>query len=274
MSLSSADVAFVSELVRQRSAIVLLPEKAYLLEARLAPIAQAEGFPSMESLVQHLRMQSSNGLHLKVVEAMTTNETSFFRDLYPFEALKTRVLPDLISRRSGERQLRIWCAACSSGQEPYTVAMILLDHFPEVANWDVKILGTDLSGKMVARSVRGRYGQIEVNRGLPANLLLRHFDKEGTEWVIKPGPRKMCEFREMNLIEPWEQLPPMDVILMRNVLIYFDLETKRAVLNQARRALQPWGYLFLGGAETTLNLGDTFERVDFERSACYRLKQS
>ena len=272
MALSTTDFQFLSKLVRQRSAIVLEPDQSYLLEARLAPLASTEGFGSIETMVAQLRQESFNGLHRKVVEAMTTNETSFFRDLHPFEALRTLVLPEVIKRRQAERRLTIWCAACSSGQEPYTIAMTILEHLPQLAGWDVRILATDLSRDMVAKSRAGRYSQTEVNRGLPASLLVKYFDKKGVEWVVRPDVQRFCEFREMNLIEPWGAVPPMDVVFLRNVLIYFDVETKRSILANARRALQPWGYLFLGGAETTINLGDTFERVQFDRAGCYRLK--
>ncbi len=274
MPLSPPDFQFVSQLVRQRSAIVLEVEKSYLLEARLTPLARAEGFASLEALIGQMRAQPFNGLHRKVVEAMTTNETSFFRDMHPFEALKKVVIPEVMKERGGQRQLNIWCAACSSGQEPYTVAMTILDAFPQLATWSVKLLGTDLSGEMVAKSRAGKYGQIEVNRGLPAPLLLKYFEKKGMEWQVKPEVQRFTEFRELNLIEPWGTLPMMDVVFLRNVLIYFDVETKRAILNNVRKVLHPWGYLFLGGAETTINLGDTFERVQFDKAGCYRLKRS
>jgi chemotaxis protein methyltransferase CheR len=272
MALSPSDFQYVSQLVRQRSAIVLEPEKSYLLEARLQPVARAEGFPSIDGMVATMRAQPHNGLHRKVVEAMTTNETSFFRDLHPFEALRQVVVPEVLKRRQVERRLDIWCAACSSGQEPYTVAMTLLEHFPQLSTWQVRILATDISSEMVARSRAGRYGQIEVNRGLPANLLVKYFEKKGLEWQVKPPTQKLCEFRELNLIEPWGALPPMDVVFLRNVLIYFDVETKKSILADVRSVLQPWGYLFLGGAETTINLGEVFERVQFDKAGCYRLK--
>lgn len=274
MPLSPPDFQFISQLVRQRSAIVLEVEKSYLLEARLTPLARAEGFASLEAMISQMRAHPANGLHRKAVEAMTTNETSFFRDLHPFDALKKVVIPEVMTKRSGERALNIWCAASSSGQEPYTVAMTLMDAFPQLATWKVKLLATDLSSDMVRRSKAGRYGQIEVNRGLPAPLLLKYFEKKGTEWVVKPEIQKWCEFRELNLIEAWGPMPMMDVVFLRNVLIYFDVETKRAILNNVRKVLQPWGYLFLGGAETTINLGDTFERVQFDKAGCYRLKRS
>jgi chemotaxis protein methyltransferase CheR len=271
MALSPPDFQFVSQLVRQRSAIVLEPEKSYLLDARLTPLAKAEGFASLDAMVAAMRSRPFDALQRKVVEAMTTNETSFFRDLHPFDALKTVVIPEVMQRRKAERQISIWCAACSSGQEPYTIAMTLKD-MPQLAGWTVRILGTDLSSEMVTRSRNGRYGQIEVNRGLPANLLVRYFEKKGVEWEVKPEIRQMCEFRELNLIEPWGTIPPMDVIFLRNVLIYFNVETKRTILANARKVMRPWGYLFLGGAETTINLGDVFERVQFDRAGCYRAK--
>jgi chemotaxis protein methyltransferase CheR len=274
MALSPTDFQFVSQLVRQRSAIVLEPEKGYLLEARLAPLAKAEGFESIDAMVAQLRAQSNNGLPQKVVEAMTTNETSFFRDQHPFDALRQVVLPEVIRQRQVEMKLNIWCAACSSGQEPYTVAMTLLEHFPQLSEWGVEILATDISREMVARSRTGCYGKIEVDRGLAANQLVKYFEKRGRDWFIKPKVQRLCEFRELNLIESWGAMPRMDVVFLRNVLIYFDLEMKRNILGRVRRVLQPWGHLFLGSAETTMNLGDVFERVQFDKAGCYRIKSS
>ncbi|HWA16463.1 MAG TPA: protein-glutamate O-methyltransferase CheR [Gemmatimonadales bacterium] len=272
MPLSPGDFQFVSQLVRQRSAIVLEPEKSYLLEARLSPLAKAEGHASLEAMIAFLRAQPNNGLHRRVVEAMTTNETSFYRDLYPFDALRTHVIPEVMKRRAAQRELTIWCAASSSGQEPYTIAMTLREHFPELTTWTVRILGTDISSEMVRRSKEGRYGQLEVNRGLPAPLLLKHFEKRGMDWQVKPDLQRWCEFRELNLIEPWGPLPRMDVVFLRNVLIYFDVNTKRAILDNVQKVLHPWGYLFLGGAETVINLGEGFERLPVDRAGCYRLK--
>lgn len=272
MPLSPGDFQFVSQLVRQRSAIVLESDKSYLLEARLNPLARAEGHASLEAMIAYLRAQPNNGLHRRVVEAMTTNETSFYRDVHPFDALRKVVLPDILKHRMAQRELTIWCAASSSGQEPYTIAMTLREHFPELAGWTVRILGTDLSSEMIRRSREGRYGQIEVNRGLPAPLLIKYFEKRGVEWEVKPDLKRWCEFRELNLIEPWGPLPTMDIVFLRNVLIYFDVATKRTILDNVRRRLQPWGVLFLGGAETVINLGDSFERMPVDRAGCYRLR--
>jgi chemotaxis protein methyltransferase CheR len=270
--LNSDDFAYIVKLVHDRSAIVLETGKEYLVESRLLPIAQNEGCASVADLVARLRSLSANGLRQKVIEAMTTNETSFFRDLYPFEALKKTVLPELIARRGGERTLKLWCAASSSGQEPYSIALLLREHFPGLTDWTVQFIATDLSLEMVRRARAGRYSQLEVNRGLPAPLLVKYFHRHGVEWQIKEELRRMVEFRQMNLVEAWSALPEMDVIFMRNVLIYFDVSTKKNILAKVRRLLRPDGYLFLGAAETTLNLDDGFERMQFEKAGCYRLR--
>lgn len=271
-SLSKTDFEFVKNLVLKHAAIVLETGKEYLVESRLAPLARQEGLASFEELIARMRAQPSNGLHWKVVEAMTTNETSFFRDIHPFDALKKSVLPDLLTKRASERKLNIWCAASSSGQEPYTVAMVLREHFPTLANWTIRFIASDISNEMVTRSREGRYSQLEVNRGLPATLLVKYFQKQGTEWQIKDDLRRIIEFQQVNLAEAWPSWPPMDIVLMRNVMIYFNVETKKTILGKIRRLLRPDGYLFLGGAETTMNLDDAFERVQLDKSGCYRLR--
>jgi chemotaxis protein methyltransferase CheR len=206
-----------------------------------------------------------------VVEAMTTNETSFFRDLHPFEALRTLLLPELILRRAAERRLRLWSNACSSGQEAYSLAMLLAMSFPAVHDWDLSILATDISREMVQRTQQGLFGQLEVNRGLPAPMLVRHFQRTGTQWQVKPELRRLIQAREMNLVEPWPTLPKFDVVMLRNVLIYFDLETKRNILRRVRQALRPDGYLFLGSAETPLMADESWDRVSCGSSVAYRL---
>jgi chemotaxis protein methyltransferase CheR len=258
----------IRELVRERSAIVLEPGKEYLVEARLQPILKAFGLANVDELCA--RLNASSALASEVVEAMTTNETSFFRDLHPFEALRTEVLPELIARRRKEKTLDIWCAACSTGQEPYSVGILLREHFPELADWTVTILATDISQGVLTRARGGRYRQVEVNRGLSANQLLKHFDRSGLEWQIKHEIRSMVSFSPLNLIAEWPAMPTFDVVFMRNVLIYFDVETKQRILNRVERHLEQDGYLFLGGAETTVNIAPNFERAPFERASCYR----
>jgi chemotaxis protein methyltransferase CheR len=273
MPLNQADYDYLCDLVKKCSAIALDERKSYLVEARLAPLARRAGFESLPAFVACLRAGPASGLRQQVVEAMTTNETSFFRDVYPFECLRRSLLPDLLHRRAGERRLTIWSAGCSSGQEPYSVALLLREHFPTLAGWDVRIIGSDLSQEMLERARQGRYSQAEVNRGLPAQLLVKYFRRQGLEWELHDGVRRMVEFRPLNLIEPWPPLPPLDVVFVRNVLIYFGADTRREVLGKVRRVLRPDGTLFLGGAETALNMDDTFERVPQEGCGCYRLRE-
>jgi chemotaxis protein methyltransferase CheR len=258
-------------LIYQQSAIVLEKEKNYLVEARLSPLVRQHGLSSLAELVVKLRSPSSNGLRWNVIEAMTTNETSFFRDIHPFELFKKNVLPELIKKRASLRQLNLWCAAASSGQEPYTLLLTLKEKFPELATWKVNFLATDISQEMLDRCREGCYSQLEVNRGLPAPLLVKYFQKIGTEWQIKEELRRMIDFRQLNLAQPWPVMPAMDVIFMRNVLIYFDMQTKRDILARVRRIIKPDGYFFLGGAETTLNIDDSFKRVQIDKTAYYQV---
>jgi chemotaxis protein methyltransferase CheR len=270
MPITTAEFDYVRDLVRTRSAIVLEPGKEYLVESRLAPLARAEGFDSIARLVDELRRPGAARLTTQVVEAMTTNETSFFRDVHPFDALRQHVLPDLIKRRSAERTLQIWSAACSSGQEAYSIIITMLEHFPELKSWNVRILGTDLSTEILDRAKEGRFAQIEANRGLPSKMLVKYFEHQGAGWQVKPELRRMVEWKPMNLVEPWVGLPRMDIVFLRNVLIYFDVPTKRDILERMRGVMRPDAYLFLGAAETTMNIHERYERIPFERAACYR----
>ena len=271
MTITDADFQFVSTMVRQRSAIVLSPGKEYLVESRLLPLAREAGVAGVAELVAVLRRQPTGPLTSQVVEAMTTNETSFFRDIHPFTALSTVVLPELMRRRTAGRTLSIWCAAASSGQEPYSIAMLLADAFAGAPGWSARLLATDISAQMLERTRQGVYSQLEVNRGLPAPQLVKHFRREGSGWQVDPRLRAMVDTRVMNLDAPWPVMPAMDVIFLRNVLIYFDVPTKRRILARCREVLRPDGYLFLGGAETTLNIDDTFERVQIGSAPAYRL---
>lgn len=262
--------AYVRQLVFEKAAIALEATKDYLIESRLTPLARRFGLNSIDELVLHLRDAPFGALHDQVVEAMTTNETSFFRDEHPFDVLRTAILPELIERRKTSRSLQIWSAACSSGQEAYSIALVLREHFPELAGWNVKIHATDLSQEMLRRAVAGSFSQHEVNRGLPLALLAKHFQRNGTNWVIGSELRKMISFRQLNLLEPWHTLPKFDVVFMRNVLIYFNVDTKRLILDKVFRQLAEDGTLFLGGAETTLGIYDQFERVPIGKTTTYR----
>ena len=272
MSITAPDFDYIQRLVRAQAGLVLEAGKEYLAESRLLPAARKEGLNSIDDLVARLRSRPVDGLHRRVVEAMTINETSFFRDFHPFELLRKFVLPDLVLRREAEQTLVIWCAASSSGQEPYSVAMLLREHFPGLLSWRLRIIASDLSEEILARARQGRYSQLEVNRGLPASYLVKYFTKQGSEWQLKDEVRRMVEFQGINLTAPWPPLPIMDIIFMRNVLIYFEVDNKKLILSRVRRLLRDDGTLFLGGAETTLNLDDAFARSELERSGCYHLR--
>ncbi|MBI5428099.1 MAG: protein-glutamate O-methyltransferase CheR [Nitrospinae bacterium] len=274
MAISAPDFDFIRKLIHERSAIVIEPGKEYLVEARLQPLAQREGFPSIQELVAKLRSDRFNCLHQKVVDAMTTNETSFFRDVHPFETMRKIIVPEIMAKRAGLRELNVWCGASSSGQEPYTIAMLLRENFPELAKWKVVFMASDISQEMLTRSRNGMYSQLEINRGLPAAYLVKYFQRVGMEWQIKEDLRKTIDFREINLCGAWPHIPKLDIIFMRNVLIYFDVNTKKTILGKIRQLLKPDGYLFLGAAETTLNLDDNFTRMNFPQSGCYRLKDN
>jgi chemotaxis protein methyltransferase CheR len=269
--MTELDFDVIRRLLLERSAIVLEAGKEYLVETRLAPLVRQLNLHSIGELIGRLRAQPDNGLCRQVVEALVTTETSFFRDHHPFEALRKVVLPDLAARRRGECRLNVWCAASSTGQEPYSLAMLLREHFPELSGWQITFLASDLSREVLARAREGRYRQIEVNRGLPAALLVKYFEQHGTDWQLRPAVRAMVEFREINLAQPWPPLPRMDLVLLRNVMIYFDVATKKAVLGKVARLLRPDGYLFLGGAETTFSLDDSFRRVEPLKAGCYQL---
>jgi chemotaxis protein methyltransferase CheR len=272
MTIGAGEFDYIRKLVRERSAIVLEPGKEYLAESRLMPVAREAGCESLEALVEKIRADRSGGLERRVIEAMTTNETTFFRDVHPFEALRSAVLPELLESRATERRLHIWCGASSSGQEPYSIAMVLRERWPVLGDWKIRVVASDLSREMLDRTREGRYSQLEVNRGLPAPMLVKWFEKQGTTWQVKPELRAMLELQEMNLAGPWPTLPTFDVVFMRNVLIYFDIETKQAILAKVRRLLRPDGWLFLGGAETTINLDAGFERMPVGKATAYRLR--
>jgi chemotaxis protein methyltransferase CheR len=269
MTIAPEAFAFVRDLVRRESAIVLETGKEYLVESRLTPLARQAGCPDVNAFVSALQARFDPVVSRQVVEALTTNETSWFRDGDPFTALRSTVLPDLAERRPG-RHLRIWSAACSSGQEPYSIAMTALDT-PAVAGWNVEVLGTDLSEEMVARACAGTYSQLEVNRGLPAAALVKHFVRDGPCWRIAPSVAAGVTFRQLNLVRPFPALGRFDVVFMRNVLIYFDLATRSDILRRVRQVLASDGYLFLGAAEMTMGVDDAWARVSTGRSSVYRI---
>jgi chemotaxis protein methyltransferase CheR len=268
MSLSETDFTFVINLVRQRSSIDLQPGKEYLVESRLAPVARQSGDRDLNALVGRLR-QGDRDLTEAVVDALTTNETSWFRDSHPFQAFAGLLLPQAATRAIGST-LNIWSAACSSGQEAYSLAMMVTDWLPANPGMQVRITGTDISQTMVDRAREGRYSQLEINRGLPAHYLVKHFDQAGREWTLKPEIRSMTRFERGNLAQPPVGVPQCDIVFLRNVLIYFDQVTKRAVLQNVRRVLRPGGFLVLGGADSAISMDGSFQRLEVDRVVVFR----
>ena len=260
-------------LLEKHAGIVLEPGKEYLVEARLAGLVREGGFASVGALLQNLRATPLGRAHWQAIEALTTNETSFFRDEHPFTALRDVILPELIARRASTRSLNIWCAAASTGQEPYSLAMLLRDRFPQLLNWNLSFVATDLSEAVLARAREGRFNATEIGRGLPAEFRQRYFTPDGDGLRVRDEIRRMVAFRPMNLIGPWPGLPELDLVLLRNVLIYFGADAKRAILQKIHRHLRPDGCLLLGAAESTLHLDESYEVVHLERTAYYRARR-
>ena len=267
--LAERDFRYLQDLVHARAAIVLEPGKEYLALTRLDPVARSAGMGSVGELVEALRADEGSALHERVVEALTTNETTFFRDAKAFETLRTVVLPEVLARKERSRTLSIWSAGCSSGQEPYSVAMLLREDF-DLDGWQISILGTEVSTAMLERARTGRYGQLEIGRGLPAELRARYFRPVGEVWEIDPEIRAMVTFERQNLAGDWPVFAPMDLVLMRNVLLYFDRPTRRRVLTAVRGVLAPEGYLLLGAQEQIANDVDGFERCSGAPTGWYR----
>ena len=269
--LNVADVMFLRTLVLERSAIVLDESKHYLLASRLDPVVRKEKLTSIADLVNQLRRAPRGRLENLVIEAMTTNETSFFRDSHPFLALTDSIIPAILADRGAAAGLTIWCGASSSGQEPYSIAISVADKFPELLQAGrLRIVATDISPAMVERTKAGRFTQLEVNRGLPARQLIRFFQQDGNEWVANRELRSSIDARMLNLIAPWPNMPKCDIVFLRNVLIYFNPETKRSILERIRRdVLRPGGQLFLGSSETTLNIDNVWIRNSVGRSISY-----
>ena len=272
MSLSQSDFAFVSALVRREAAIVLAPGKEYLVEARLIPVARQVGAASVAEFLANLQRRPNPSDQRRIIDALTTNETSWFRDREPFSALTDVVLPELVRTRGTNRKLRLWSAASSSGQEAYSLAITLQENLP--AGWSYEIMGSDISTEMIKRAEAAEYSQVEVNRGLPATQLVQYFERAGAHWRITPALRRNVSFKLMNLTAPLPALPPFDVIFLRNVLIYFDVATKKTVLRNVARLLRPDGWLFLGAAETTIGIDDNYERVAAGRTSAYRVRSA
>ena len=250
------DYDFLRRLLKDRSGLDLSADKQYLVESRLMPLARKEGLPGIAELVQRMK-GSAEALVAEVVEAMTTNETFFFRDKIPFDHLKQTVLPALIQARAARRSIRIWCAASSTGQEPYSIAMILKET-PALSGWRTEIVATDLSQAVLEKSKAGLFSQFEVQRGLPIQLLVKHFKQNGDIWQLNPDIRAMVQHKQLNLLHDFSHLGTFDVIFCRNVLIYFDQGTKAGVFERMSRLIEPDGVLALGAAESVVGITDAF----------------
>lgn len=270
---STEDFTFVADMLRERSAISIGPGKEYLVETRLAPLARSIGYGSLTELISELRRPVPNPtVRDRVVEAMTTNETSFFRDNAPFDVFKNDLVPAAMAANQTWRRLSVWSAASSTGQELYSIAMLLDSQFPELLSWNVKLFGTDLSTDVLTKARSGRYSPLEVNRGMPAPMLVRYFERDGAEYVIDKRLRDMCSFQQMNLANPWPQLPKFDIVFCRNVLIYFEIPVRQLILERIRRTLNPGGVLLLGTAETTVGVVDGYQPIRYGNSVVYRVE--
>jgi len=262
------DYDFIRKLVRERSGLVLSADKQYLVESRLLPVARKAALVSLSDLVRRLKEPNTQALAVEVVEAMMTNESFFFRDKLPFEHFRETIIPALMAARASQHRIRIWCAAASTGQEPYSLAMCLKEMARQLAGWRIDILATDISNEVLEKSKAGIYSQFEVQRGLPIQLLVKYFTQVGETWQISPEIRAMVQFRPFNLLNDFGGLGMFDIVFCRNVLIYFDQPTKVGVLDRMARATERDGYLVLGAAETVVGLTDSFKPVP-ERRGLY-----
>lgn len=254
------DFDYLAQMLKRRSGLVVTRDKVYLLETRLMPVARTLGIETLEAMVAKLRA-GDEVLARTVTEAMTTNESFFFRDKTPFDQFEKVMLPALLKARAANRKLRIWCAAASTGQEPYSIAMLLKEKATQVKDWNIEILGTDLSTDVLARAKAGLYSQFEVQRGLPIQFLMKYFAKEGDQWRVREDVRAMVHYRPLNLLDPFTGLGTFDIVFCRNVLIYFDEATKKNVLDRLAQLLTNDGYLSLGAAETVLGITDAFAPI-------------
>jgi chemotaxis protein methyltransferase CheR len=259
------DYDFLRKCLKERSGLVLSGDKEYLVESRLLPVARRAGFANLGELVATLKAAPEAALMTTVVEAMTTNESLFFRDKTPFEHFRLTIMPALLAARRASRSIRIWCAAASTGQEPYSLAMCLKEMERDIAGWRIELVATDLSGDVLEKARAGLYSQFEVQRGLPIQSLIKHFTQSGEQWQIAAELRAMVKYRQLNLLRDFSSLGMFDLVFCRNVLIYFDSDTKIDVLNRMAQLTASDGFLVLGAAETVVGLTDRFKMVPDKR---------
>lgn len=267
--MNSQDFEFIAQLLRKRAGIVLTGDKVYLLESRLAPLARKEGLPSIDDLIHVVRSRREERLVAQVVDVMTTSETFFFRDKTPFEHLREAIFPALGNARRGGR-IRVWCAGCSTGQEPYSIAMMLDQHAELTGGVPVEIIGTDISDRSLERAKQGLFTQFEVQRGLPIQMLMHYFTQQDDHWRISERIRQQVSFRKHNLIDAHYALGKFDVVFLRNVLVYFDGPTKGEVLDRVAQQMNPGGFLMLGAGESAVGLSTAWEATQ-DRRGLYKL---
>lgn len=256
---------YLRDLLKERTGLVVTPDKMYLVETRLMPVARRVGYMSIEDMLIALQKRHDEKLIVEVTEAMNTHESLFFRDQDPFDLFEKVILPKLLESRASQKRFRIWCAACSSGQEPYSLSMLLDQHAAKLTGWRTEIIATDISHSVLDRAREGLYSQFEVQRGLPVQLMIKYFSQEGEYWRLKPDIRKKVTFRHFNLLDDPKGLGKFDLIFCRNVLIYFDVDTKKKVLRSVRDVLRDDGVLFLGSAESTMGLSEDLWPVEAGR---------
>ena len=261
----SEDFELISGILKQRSGLILPKDKVYLLESRLTPIAHRRGLETLDDLVNEIRLKRKEELLVEITEAMTTNESFFFRDNKPFDLFRDTVLPQLLESRASRKKIRIWCAAASTGQEPYSLAIILKEMEAKLAGWNIEIVGTDISQEVLDKAKVGLFSQFEVQRGLPIQMLIKYFNQVGELWQISDEVKNMVSYRKFNLLDPFSLLGTFDIVFCRNVLIYFDQPTKTEVLEKMRKIMPDDGTLFLGAAETVLGITDKFKPVQGQR---------
>ncbi len=259
-----SDFDLYKDLLKEKSGLTLTPDKSYLLDSRLTPVARKWNYANLEVMTMALRAMPPADLIKEVVEAMTTNETSFYRDSKPFDQFRDIILPHLMKTRPAKR-VRIWCAASSTGQEPYSLAMLIKENAAKLPGWNFEIIATDIDTNVLDAAKRGEYTQFEVQRGLPIQMLMKYFDQKADKWALKQEIKSMVQFKFFNLLEPMASLGKFDIIFCRNVLIYFDRETKAKVLQNMATLIPDDGFVLLGGAETVLGITDSFKPMDNAR---------
>jgi chemotaxis protein methyltransferase CheR len=273
MRVAERQFSFLRDLLKKRTGVVIDDTKQYLVVARMTPIVRNRKLPSIEILIDRVRQGIDPSLERDVLSAMMTHETSFFRDMKPFEALQ-ELIADLIPRRQAEKQLVIWSAASSTGQEAYSIAMVIHEHFRELAtSWRIRILATDYADSVLARAREGTYSELETARGLPSAMRQKYFRSLQGRWSVSQECRRLVEFRQLNLVSAWPPVPACDIVFLRNVMLYFDVPTRRSVVARIARVLRPDGGLFLGGAETMIGLDDGWQRLAAAGSSYYRSKR-